>query len=431
MKGQNLVDGVPIFAKITIPLIILLMASAVAWTSFAEIDEITRGQGKVIPATKTQVVQATEAGVVKEILVRIGQVVEKGDLIIRLDDTTTTSNLGESVAKFRALKARLARLNLEQTGNYDTPYQCPEELVPSSTIICENEAKLFISKRDNYRNKLAVLKQRLVQREREMGETKANIKRFEGSLALSKSELSLLQPLAKRGLVAKTELIRVQKDVNEFGGQLNLTRESVEKIKGAISEATLQMKELGLQLQQNAFNEKTEALAEMSVLEETVRGGANRVARTDIRSPVDGIINSLTINTIGSFVQPGSPIAEIVPTSEELLIEAQISPRDIAFVLEGLKAKVNVTAYDFSIYGGLDAIVTTVTADSIVDQQSGETYFYVRVKTNKSYLEYRGKQFQITPGMICSVDIITGKKTILHYLLKPLNKARQEALTER
>jgi adhesin transport system membrane fusion protein len=158
---------------------------------------------------------------------------------------------------------------------------------------------------------------------------------------------------------------------------------------------------------------------------------ATRVARTDIRSPVDGIINSLAINTIGSFVQPGSEIAEIVPTSEELLIEAQISPRDIAFVRGGLKAKVNVTAYDFSIYGGLDAIVTTVTADSIVDQQSGETFFYVRVKTNKSYLEYQGKKFQISPGMITTIDIITGKKTILHYLLKPLNKARREALTER
>jgi len=248
---------------------------------------------------------------------------------------------------------------------------------------------------------------------------------------LGKRELSLLQPLAKQGLVAKTELIRAERDVNDLDGQLKSNRELIGRIKGSVSEAELQIKELGLLLQQEAFNEKTTTLAELSVLEETVRGSANRVARTDIRSPVDGIINSLAINTIGSFVQPGTPIANIVPTSEELLVEARISPRDIAFVREGLEAKVNITAYDFSIYGGLDAVVSTVTADSVVDQQTGETFFYVHVKTDKSYLEHRGKQFDITPGMISSVDITTGKKTILQYLLKPLFKARKEALTER
>ncbi len=424
-------NNVPIFARLTVPLIILLMILAVLWAAVAEIDEITRGQGKVIPATRTQSVQATEAGVVKNILVRIGQVVKKGDLLVRLDDTITTSNLGESVAKFRALKARLARLDLEQSGSYDKPYQCPKVLSANSMAICDNEAKLFKANRDSYHNKLAVLEQRLVQKQREMGEAKANIARLEGALELSKNELSLLQPLANKGLVAQTEIIRVKRDVNEFTGQLRHTRESVGKITGAISEATLQMKELGLQLQQEAYNDKTVTLAELSILEEKVRGGADRVARTDIRSPVNGIINSLAINTVGSFVQAGSPIAEIVPTSEELLVEAKISPRDIAFIRVGLRAKVNITAYDFSIYGGLDALVTTVAADSVVDKETGETFFYVRVKTDKTFLEYHGKQFQITPGMVTSVDIITGKKTILHYLLKPLNKARQEALTER
>ena len=169
----------------------------------------------------------------------------------------------------------------------------------------------------------------------------------------------------------------------------------------------------------------------MSVLEETVRGGADRVARTDIRSPVDGVINTLAINTVGSFVQPGALIAEVVPTSDELLVETRISPNDVAFVREGQSALVKITAYDFSIYGGLAAQVATVTADSVVDQNTGEPYFQVLVKTDKAYLENNGKQFKITPGMVSSVDIITGRKTILHYLLKPINKARQEALTER
>ncbi len=220
-------NGVPIFARITVPLIIFLLISAVIWTSFAEIDEITRGQGKVIPATKTQTVQATEPGVVKEILVRLGQVVKKGDLIIRLDDTATTSNLGESVARYRALKARLKRLDLEQSGDYDARFLCTDSLQASAAQICENEAKLFVAKRDSYYNKLAVLQQRLVHRERELGEAKANIERIEGNLVLSKRELALLQPLAKKGLVAKTELIRAERDVNDLDGQLKSNRELI------------------------------------------------------------------------------------------------------------------------------------------------------------------------------------------------------------
>ncbi|MEP1207692.1 MAG: HlyD family type I secretion periplasmic adaptor subunit [Rhizobiaceae bacterium] len=424
-------NSVPLFARLTIPLTILLLSAAAGWASFTEIDEITRGEGKVIPATKTQSIQATEAGVVKQIEVRLGQVVREGDLIVRLDDTSTSASLGETVARHRALQARIARLSLEEVGAFDSPYACPESLLAVAPQICENEARLFKARRENFLNRIEVLKQREAQRRAELTEVNSNIERLKSNLEISTRELELIRPMAKRRLIAKTELIRVERDVSESGGQLKLAQESVERINGAIQEASLQVKEISLQMQQEALDQKTQALSELSVLDESARGAANRVARTDIRSPVDGVVNSLSVNTIGSFVQPGSLIAEVVPTSAELLVEVRISPRDVAFIRVGQPALVKVSAYDFSIYGGLDALVSTVTADSVVDQQTGEPFFQVLVRTNRAYLEHNGRKFKITPGMIGSADIITGRKSILHYLLKPINKARQEALTER
>ncbi|MGI9350998.1 MAG: HlyD family type I secretion periplasmic adaptor subunit [Rhizobiaceae bacterium] len=428
---MSMTETSPNLTRIIILLVVLLMSTTVIWASYAEIDEITRGEGKVIPATKTQSVQATEAGVIKEINVRLGQIVRKGDLIARIDDTTTTSSLGETVARRMALSARVARLGIEEQGNFSAAYECPDDIRQRSPQICQNEENLLSARRANYTNKLGVLKQREVQRSSELKETELNVERLTGSLEIAKNELVLLEPLVKRNLVAKTELIRAQRALNDVQGELKSATESIIRIKGAVEEAKLQVKELGFQAQQEALDEKTQVLAELSVLDETFRGNADRVARTDIRSPVDGVVNLLAINTIGSFVQPGSLIAEVVPTSEELLVEARVTPRDIAFIRNGQPALVKITAYDFSIYGGLDAQVSTVTADSVVDQETGEAFFQVIVKTDKSYLENNGKRYEITPGLISSVDIITGRKTILHYLLKPINKARQEALTER
>ena len=412
-------------------ILIALLVSGVAWASITEVDEIARGDGRVIPATRTQTIQATEAGVVKEIAVKIGQVVTKGQLIVRLDDTSRASDLGEVQARVRALRTKVARLEAEATGVVDASFTCPETVSASAPQICENEQSLLDARRRNFLNTRAVLTQRHLQREKERDEALADIARLEGSLKISQRELALLSPMARRKLVAQTEVIRVQRQVNDFEGQLNVLRETVPRIEAAIDEARLQLDELELKTRQDALAEKTTLLSELSVLEEEERGESDRVARTDIRSPVDGIINTMEVNTIGSFVQPGSVVAEVVPTSEELLVEARISPRDVAFVVPGQEALVKITAFDFSIYGGLEGKVVNISSDSIVDQKTGEPYFEVRVKTETSQLTRNGKTYNVTPGMICSVDILTGRKTILHYLLKPFNKARQEALTER
>ena len=424
-------DRPPLFASASLFIIGALFVSSVAWASFAEVDEIAPGEGKVIPASKTQIIQASEPGVVQEIAVKIGQIVKKNDLIIRLDNTMNTSSLGEQQAKARALRTRIARLKFEQTGNIDGPFPCPAEIQKVAPEICDNEQKLLVARRDNFQVKLSVLKSRLDQRLNELDEANANLDRLTKNLEVSDRETALVESMVKKGLMARTEQIRVEREQTELHGQLNLAGESIKKAKAAITEAQLQVNELGLQLQQEALSDLTQALADLSVVDETIRGATDKVARTDIRSPVDGIVNTLDINTVGAFVQPGAVVAGIVPTSETLLVEARVSPRDVAFIRPDQDALIKITAYDFSIFGGIEGKVSNITADSLVDQKTGEPYYQVRVATDKSTLTRNGKTYSIIPGMICSVDIKTGRKTILNYLLKPINKARQEAMSER
>ncbi|RUW73370.1 HlyD family type I secretion periplasmic adaptor subunit, partial [Mesorhizobium sp. M1E.F.Ca.ET.063.01.1.1] len=319
----------------------------------------------------------------------------------------------------------------EQSGNVEGSFLCPAEIQKVAPEICDNEQKLLVARRDNFEVKLSVLKSRLDQREKELDEANANSDRLSKSLAVTDQEAALVEPMVKKGLMAKTEQIRVEREQTDLHGQLNLAGETIKKTQAAITEAQLQVNELGLQLQQEALSDLTQALADLSVVDETIRGATDKVARTDIRSPVDGIVNTLDVNTLGSFVQPGAVVAGIVPTSETLLVEARVSPRDVAFIQPDQDALIKVTAYDFSIFGGIEGKVSTITADSLVDQKTGEPYYQVRVATEKSTLQRNGKTYSIIPGMICSVDIKTGRKTILNYLLKPINKARQEAMSER
>jgi adhesin transport system membrane fusion protein len=244
-------------------------------------------------------------------------------------------------------------------------------------------------------------------------------------------EVAMIAPLVKKRLHAETDLLRLERELAEKKGQLAVAEKSIGRLDAAVREAELQKSELMLQLSQEARTEKSELLSELRILQETIRGASDRVRRTDIRSPVDGIVNTLDINTIGAFVQPGTVIGGVVPTSDALLVEARISPRDIAFVRPGQAAIVKITAYDFSIFGGLDGAVTNISADSLVDPETGETFYQVHVKTDHTVIVKDGKNHIIIPGMVASVEIMTGQKSVLDYLMKPINKARNEALTER
>ncbi|MDL2405818.1 HlyD family type I secretion periplasmic adaptor subunit [Rhizobium calliandrae] len=428
---QNIHDNPPFFARLILGICALMIAAFIAWAALADIDEIARGEGKVIPVSKTQIVQSSEPGIVQQINVNLGQVVHKGDLLVQLDNTTTESTLGESVAKARALGAKVERLALEEAGTYDALFVCPADILAAAKDVCDNEEKLFEADRAAYQNKLDVLDQRLKQHQNELDEAHANIDRLTQNIAGAQKQYDLLKPLGEKKLVAETEILKVHRDLVDLQGQLNVYVESLDRLQAAVKEANLQVNDLGLQLRQQALTDKGQALSELSVVDETIRGASDRVKHTDIRSPVDGIVNTLEVNTIGAYVDAGKVIAGVVPTADNLLIEAKISPRDVAFVRVGQPAVIKISAYDFSIFGALDGTVVNVSADSLVDKDKNETYYLVRIKTGKSELERDGKRYPIIPGMVASAEIMTGRKSILAYLMKPINKARSEALTER
>lgn len=412
-------------------LVCAFLGIALVWASTAEIDELSRAEGRVIPSSKTQVIQSAEAGVVAEILVRRGEQVKKGQQLVRLDDTTTTSSAGEVEAKVRALQAQVARLQIEYEGRAEEGYTCPPDVFAEVPEVCDNESKLLKARLDTLSQGKEVLEQRVEQRLRELSEALANKGRLEEAYTLAEQNLALIRPMAEKKLVSQTEFLSAQRDVNDTKGQRDAVIESIARLESAVSEAQLQVQQADLQFRQDALNDLTLRLAELSSAEQALRGASDRVSRTDIRSPVDGIVNEIAINTVGGFVQPGERLLEVVPMADALLVEARLKPSDVAFVLPGQPAEIKFTAYDFSIFGGLRGEVQSVGADSIIDPNTRETYYVVLIKTPESVLHYNDEELPILPGMVTTVEILTGKKTVLQYLLKPINKARDEAMRER
>jgi adhesin transport system membrane fusion protein len=414
-----------------IALTAIFIVLVLLWASWAQVDEISRAEGKVIPSGKTQIIQSAEAGVVTEILVRAGERVSTGQQLIRLDDTTTASSAGEVEAKVLALGAQVARLELEGAGRPPGDYTCPADVQASAPEICSNETQLMVTRAAGLEQSKQVLTQRVEQRQRELGEAQANQDRLQRGVELANERLDLMKPLAAKGLVAQTEFLSVQTEVNDLNGQRDAISETIARLGAAVEEARLQVSQADLQFRQDALAEMTLRKAELASGSEQLRGAADRVSRTDIRSPVDGVVNNIDVTTIGAVVAPGTKLLDIVPVSDKLVVEARLKPSDVGFVVPGQKAQIKVTAYDFSIYGGLEGTVTNVSADSIVDPELRETYYLVQIESPRSVMVHNGEELPILPGMVTSVDILTGSKSILSYLLKPIVKAQQEALRER
>jgi membrane fusion protein, adhesin transport system len=430
-KKLDIEDSSPVGSALFISVIAALFLVFILWAYFTTVEEVTRGEGRVIPSGRTQVVQASEPGVILEINVRAGQQVREGDELVRLDSTPTSANLGELEAQSRSLRAQIARLRAEYEHGMDATFECPADIRESTPDICTNEANLLQVRHQNQQVKIQGLLERVEQRERELAESRGTVDSLSESLELGQSELEIMEPLAERNIVPRTEVLRLRRDVNDQRGQLNAARESIGRTQAALREANFQVEEQNLLYRQEALTEMTSKLAQLSVVQETIRGAEDRVRRTTIRSPVDGIVNAVHVNTVGSFVTAGGNILDVVPLEDKLLIEARVRPSDIAFLRPGQEATVKITAYDFSIFGGLEAEVIHISADSVLDEETREPYYVVLVETDSAFLRHAGQDYPIMPGMVAQVDILTGEKSILDYLLKPINKARQEALRER
>jgi adhesin transport system membrane fusion protein len=408
-----------------------VFAAFIAWAGWAQIDEVTRGQGRVIPSGKNQVVQSLEGGIVKEIVVETGSLVHKGDLLLRIDDTGFAASLGEVEARRAALRAQIVRLQHEVGGDRAAPLVFPADLDRDAPATVASEKDLYLARQHSLTAQLNILTERVKQRQRDLIETRTNIARLEKNLALANEEDRLKAPLVEKGIIPRTDYLRLKRDISDLGGQFAMAKESVARLEAAVREAEAVASEQELKFREDARAELTQKVAELTVIGETMRGARDRVVRTDVRSPVDGIVNKLNVNTVGGVVKPGEPLVEIVPQQESLLIEAKVRPNDIAFVHPGQKASVKITAYDFSIYGGLDGEVVRISADSSYDEQTREVHYLVTVKTLTNQLGKAELNLVIFPGMVARVDILTGKKTILQYLLKPITKAKYDALRER
>ncbi|MFL6783540.1 MAG: HlyD family type I secretion periplasmic adaptor subunit [Sphingomicrobium sp.] len=405
----------------------IIVASAVAfflflaWASLAHVDEVTRGEGKVIPSSKLQVITAADSATVSEILVRSGQRVHKGQLLARLDSPENISQLGQLEAETQSLQARSSRLTSEGTG----------VSVACQGADCAGEQQLRVVRESATRSKVAALNASADQRRREAAEAQATIGSLSGSLSLAQKQVAMLEPLAAKNIVPQTDLMDKRREVIDLQGRIAAAREQQGRAMAAVREAQAQAAQANFEFRQSALDERSQINAKIAVNEQSLRGAQSKLGRTEIRSPVDGVVNDVQVTTIGGFVQPGQKIMEVVPLGEKLLVETRVKPSDIAFIKVGDRALVKVTAYDFSTYGGLDGRVVQVSADSIYDEAKKEAYFTVIVETDKGYLTAAGRKLPIGPGLMTDTQIITGRKSILTYLLKPMLKARSEALRER
>lgn len=415
-------------AQRIILLIALLVVLFLAWAAFARVDEVTRGQGQVIPSSRVQVIQSADPATIEEILVRSGEQVREGQLLVRLDDTESSAALAEIEAENEALAARAARLGREGGAGSGSCAPGPDGRVPAA---CQQEQALAQARAAALRSRLSALNAQVEQRRRELAEAQATVESLRGSAALAQRNVEMLEPLAERSIVPQTELLDARRELVDVQGRLSAARESVSRASAGVREAQAQVSEANLQFRQEALDERAQISTRMAVNEESARGAAGRVQRTEIRSPVDGIVNDVQVTTIGGFLNAGQKIMEVVPLGGGLLVETRVRPNDIAFIQVGDRALVKVTAYDFASYGGLPGRVVQVAADSTYDEQTREAYFNVIVETDRSYLNSGGRRLPITPGMMCDVEIITGRKSILDYLLKPVLRARSEALRER
>lgn len=425
--SKALVEDAPRVVRLTIWTLIGFTLFLGLWAHFAEIDEVTRGEGKAIPSSKLQKISNLEGGIISELFVHEGQVVEPGDPLLRLDPTRFQSNVGETEADRVAMALRVERLSAEVDGR---ELAIPDALRQKAPGQAESEEALFRSRQQQLRDEVAGLEQQLVQKQQEQREFVSKQGQYRNSLELLRQEIAISEPLVAEGAISKVEVLRLKRSEVEVRGQLEATNLAIPRAESAIKEVEQKVAETRSRFRSEALTQLNEARTDLNKAEATGKALEDRVNRTLVTSPVRGIVKQLLVNTIGGVIQPGSDLVEIVPLDDTLLVEARIRPQDIAFLHPGQKAMVKFTAYDYTIYGGLQADLEQIGADTITDED-GNSFYLIKLRTRKSHLGSDEKPLLIIPGMVASVDIMTGKKSILSYLLKPIIRARAEALRER
>lgn len=400
------------------------------WASYATLDEITRGDGKVIPTGQNKVVQHLEGGIVAAILVREGDTVKTGQILLRIDNTISKASVGEKRAKYYALMARAARLRAEAEGKKAIVF--PKEVMATAPREAKQQIAQFRSRTAQRKSELAVLESQVAQRKQALAETASEVRRLAALLTSLRRELTQTRKDLQNGAVSETELREIQRKTDETAGRLRTERLAIARGQSALREARDKIDEKTTEFMSEVRKELADIENQIASIAPLINAGEDKVSRTDIRSPINGTIKQIGVNTIGAVIKPGQPLIEIVPIEDTLLVEARIKPKDRAFLRPDQPATVKLTAYDYSIYGGIDGKVIDISADAIQDENKrNETYYRIRIRTKKNFLEHRGSKLAILPGMTASVDINTGKKTVLSYIADPILRVFNESLRER
>jgi adhesin transport system membrane fusion protein len=414
----------PLRARALLRLAAGVFAVLLVWAALAPVDEVTRGEAKVIPSSQLQVVQSVDGGVIEELTVREGDMVEAGQLLLKIDPTRFVSNLRESQAGSLALRAKAARLEALTRGTAFTP---PPGLEAEAAEIVAHERRLYESSRAEMDAQMSIARDQLRQRQQELNEVTARRDQAERAFELVQRELTVTRPLMQSGAVSEVDLLRLEREVARLRGDREQSAAQISRIQAAIAEANRKIQEVELNVRNQLRNELSDTLGKLGSMSEGARVLQDKVKHAELRAPVRGTVQRVLVSTVGAVVQPGKEIIEIVPLDDALILEARVKPQDIAFLRPGQPAVVKFTAYDFAVYGGLEAEVQQISADTVTDDK-GNAYYMVRVRTREASL---GEGLPIIPGMVAQVDVLTGKKTILSYLLKPVLRAKANALSER
>jgi len=416
----------PRYLVLVILLMFLFISSALLWMNWASIDVVIRGSGKVVPASQVQIIQSLEGGVVSDILIREGELVQAGQALIKISDVAFSGSVEENRISYLELLARASRLT---AAAFDKDFVADPEVVKTSPQLNAAEQNLFKSNRQQLRETLSILDEQINQQQNALLETHSKKRQLEKSLKLMKQEIRIKKPLKKKGIISEVEFIQLLQREAEIEGELDSVKLSIPRLQSIIDEAKFKKKKELLDFRNQAKKELNEVNAEIARVREAQVALKDRVKRTTLRSPVKGIVQRLYANTIGGVVSPGNKVVEIVPQEDALLIELKVKPADIASVREGQLARVKFSAYDFAIYGSLKAKVVFVSADTVTNDE-GQSYFIVRLKPEKSYLGHADRPLPVKVGMTAEADIVTDKKTILQYLVQPVTRGLDKALRE-
>lgn len=420
----EILEQTPVKAKLLLYTIAAILAVFIIWAWFAKVDEVTRGEGRVIPSKQVQVIQSLDGGIVSEILVKEGQTVLVGTPLVRIDETRAVSSFRENQAQYLAFLAKQYRL---RSLAEDTAFNPPEEVRKEAPEIYDQEHALYLSSKEELQSGINIAREQMVQREKELMEVQFKKEIAEKNYESATKELAANKPLLASGAVSEIDILKLEREASRAKSDIDQTRAQIARIQSSIGEARRKISEVEQNFKSKVRTELNDVTARLNSLSEVSVSLKDKVTQSTLRSPVNGKVSRLFFNTVGGVIQPGKEVLEVVPTDDALILETKIQIKDIAFIRLMQPAVVKLTAYDYTIYGTLDAVVENISADSIVDEK-GNAYYLVRVRTLRSSL---GKGLPIIPGMVAQVDIMTGKKTVLSYLLKPVLKAKSYAFSER